>query len=1571
MQAVLGTLSQHPAIAAALAASDDPGAGVESLFPRADIGDSSSDTSWPCSLAAKRRLLFLMVEAVWPLSVVSAGAADDARRHMTHAQHKGAISGYALERAAAFRPRKQRQGGGSAGGGVDASTAAMQRAAACEILVRWASTPLLQAASKLRSLAHSADVRTGKLPPSALQAIDARWKPRSVWRARTSPSAFACPMAQAGQDARFAIAPGATPPTVTFKGVIESSAGLLYMYNAPPPGGGACDHIQLDVVELMESYRELRRAGWTPPPLNDMVQRQVHMLPRLPHYELKVASLLGLESHRLAEQRARRAPVPVLHHTDGVHDRHLERSAVMEHMLALVCDADGADARDSHGDVGKRMPVDVMWDVKAPIDAVSRNVFRQLLGRNSYDPKRFYDLLNGPHNTPLRALSDHRVCVNSRFLWHAWMMGVEEWPTGPGGAPHRDEARASSSMPRGTPTGGGPSHAASAAHGVSSSGVLTALPLSALLQAVYRLAPMTVVARWCAKKRGREMAEDSEARNALLLHLALRVTVLLSVASCTGDSLSEVVAGDTSNIGGSYAAVMVPLKTLSGLRVRNSTVAEGIIMIVASGTFWKFSEWLGPKPAAGLFRLINSATVATQDGFQQPLFKVFTLPDGVTRKVSLNAESLWREAALFEGYDPTTAMPSTGASAASGSRQPATPASDSGSGAASPCTVTTVRQLGGRLITISTGSGAAAAPESPGAQGPESREGGGADEGCDQPLSLLLKAVDDLLPVPTAAQANSKWDDAAGALLRNLSAKALLLAAAAVRDGALPNGRDNPGGVKNLIGKALKSAAASAGIDGSLSFYAVGDSSIMATVLSDGVRTYIEGLKGFGDTVVPGPLSSTEITKRFQVKIADGDHALNITIEQRGKGNAPFVALNARAVWTAAAARAARAPPPPRAAVFAPATPVMEFQYQEYFDGGDGEDEEVQIPRMRPGPAEGVKKPAYQAKAKMQAPAAADPGFYRPERSAPPDAGIYGAGPLSIDHVIAFVNPNMGAEAVARVEALPRTPAGLLAAAARDAVRAHLGGSHTSPRENGGANGDGDDGWSVVGGGAGGSSDATAAGSALAGTLRSFGLPATLPKSYVLMELAAECVMAFADHLGGLAEAAIIDAAELARFAPTLEGLVRFRLMRTLRRSYGETVTHKKMVAAVGRILTLRGGGPLLREVPPRSGDKQGESTRLRLDVEELWAYLPGGANASPHQPYPGEGVNGVDDGSVDDTYDSDAALARSLMEIEYRAWATAGGANASTGGSVGAASLAVQQTQAAMAASRQSHEQHQQQLHQQQQQQQRLSSARAPTAAHPAGAPAAAVGTPALAARRAQAASSSGTGPPTPIAPGGAPLPAPPLGWAPPQAGGGDNEGIDAGVPPAWASIDAARKFWGVLCTAIDTVWPMPTVSSASATTTGGPTSPEAVFLCSHVAKRAAAAGMDAHIAQLDAQAKRGGGPGVGVDVERFVAELLPAGEAAVGAWQRYCSMQMSDGAATVPSELRDRGAAHAGMMLTAWQAANAGEQPSGHPPLLSVVQRSDGSGAVFVRVDVGCLLDVASSIQLADDLEGLLGLC
>ena len=209
----------------------------------------------------------------------------------------------------------------------------------------------------------------------------------------------------------------------------------------------------------------------------------------------------------------------------------------------------------------------------------------------------------------------------------------------------------------------------------------------------------------------------------------------------------------------------------------------------------------------------------------------------------------------------------------------------------------------------------------------------------------------------------------------------------------------------------------------------------------------------------------------------------------------------------------------------------------------------------------------------------------------------------------------------------------------------------------------------------------------------------------------------------------------------------------------------------------------------------------------------------------------------------------------------------------------------------------------------------------------------------------------------------------------------FDERLPPFWSDprqLDEARQ---LLLSAVELVWPLPSQAGHSGGGTGGTDSIFRSFLCGQAAGCAIATGIEYHAQQLSSEGVAAGQRGKGTatvrhEPESFVALLAVAGKQAFDAWQQHdCS---SGGGSRSAAELLARCGcstpeAAVEKAVTAWQQEQQASQGDA-APLLQLVTAGDGdagggggSGAapmVLVRLDVAGLLDLASSIQLAEEL-------
>ena len=206
----------------------------------------------------------------------------------------------------------------------------------------------------------------------------------------------------------------------------------------------------------------------------------------------------------------------------------------------------------------------------------------------------------------------------------------------------------------------------------------------------------------------------------------------------------------------------------------------------------------------------------------------------------------------------------------------------------------------------------------------------------------------------------------------------------------------------------------------------------------------------------------------------------------------------------------------------------------------------------------------------------------------------------------------------------------------------------------------------------------------------------------------------------------------------------------------------------------------------------------------------------------------------------------------------------------------------------------------------------------------------------------------------------------------------FDEGLPPVWSDtrqLDEARR---LLLSAAELVWPPPCQEGHSGCGTGGTDSIFRSFVCGQVAEHAITTGIEFHMQQLSSEiatAGRMGGGGVAAvrhEPLYFVAQLAVAGHHAFDAWQqqdrsssgcggpcRSMSELLARCGCSTPEEAVERA-------VSAWQQEAS---QGGATPLLQLVRAEEGgsSGAapmVLVRLDVAGLLDLASSIRLAEEL-------
>ena len=210
----------------------------------------------------------------------------------------------------------------------------------------------------------------------------------------------------------------------------------------------------------------------------------------------------------------------------------------------------------------------------------------------------------------------------------------------------------------------------------------------------------------------------------------------------------------------------------------------------------------------------------------------------------------------------------------------------------------------------------------------------------------------------------------------------------------------------------------------------------------------------------------------------------------------------------------------------------------------------------------------------------------------------------------------------------------------------------------------------------------------------------------------------------------------------------------------------------------------------------------------------------------------------------------------------------------------------------------------------------------------------------------------------------------------------FDEGLPPFFSDpcqLDEARR---LLLSAAELVWHLPSQAGHSGIGSGGADSIFRSFLCGHVARSAIATGIEYHKQQLSSEGATvgpmggGGLAAVRHEPESFVALLAMAGQQAFDAWeQQDRSGGAGGGSCRSIAELLARSGcstpeAAVERAVTAWQQEQQASQGDA-APLLQLVTAGEGgvggSGAapvVLVRLDVSGLLDLASSIQLAEEL-------
>ena len=240
------------------------------------------------------------------------------------------------------------------------------------------------------------------------------------------------------------------------------------------------------------------------------------------------------------------------------------------------------------------------------------------------------------------------------------------------------------------------------------------------------------------------------------------------------------------------------------------------------------------------------------------------------------------------------------------------------------------------------------------------------------------------------------------------------------------------------------------------------------------------------------------------------------------------------------------------------------------------------------------------------------------------------------------------------------------------------------------------------------------------------------------------------------------------------------------------------------------------------------------------------------------------------------------------------------------------------------------------------------------------------------------------------APLPALRARAAEPAAAPTELMTFDEGLPPFWSDPRQLGEARRLLLSAAELVWaPLSQSGHSSGGTcgTGGTGVADSIlrsFLCGQAAGCAITTGIKYHMQQLSSEvmaAGQMGGGGVAVrhEPESFVALLAVAGKHAFDAWEQHDhSSGGGGGPGRSSSELLARcgGSAERAMeeAVWEWQQEQQASQ-GGAAPLLRLVEAtveggrgggSNGASSVelLVQLDVAGLLDLAASIQLAEEL-------
>ena len=213
----------------------------------------------------------------------------------------------------------------------------------------------------------------------------------------------------------------------------------------------------------------------------------------------------------------------------------------------------------------------------------------------------------------------------------------------------------------------------------------------------------------------------------------------------------------------------------------------------------------------------------------------------------------------------------------------------------------------------------------------------------------------------------------------------------------------------------------------------------------------------------------------------------------------------------------------------------------------------------------------------------------------------------------------------------------------------------------------------------------------------------------------------------------------------------------------------------------------------------------------------------------------------------------------------------------------------------------------------------------------------------------------------------------------------FDDGLPPFWSDTRQLNEARRLLLSATELVWPPPSHNGHSGGGTGGSDRNFRTFLCGHAAGRAVTNGIEFHLKLLSAQ---GGGSAVRHEPVAFVELLSVAGKQASDAWKQLQGLGSGGGGGGIIQGQSQRapggpellarcdGSAERAMeeAVWEWQQEQQASQ-GGAAPLLRLVEAtveggrgggSNGASSVelLVQLDVAGLLDLAASIQLAEEL-------